>query len=42
MNWREMEPKEVVSRVYWYRNQIPPRDWEKEWPKIKEQLEKKR
>ncbi len=39
MNWWEMDPKEVVSRLYWFRGQLPPKDYD--WEKIKAELEKK-
>ena len=38
MNWWEQTPKEVVGRIYWQRNQLPPDNWEEDWPDIKAQL----
>ena len=36
--WWEYEPKDVVTDIYHQRRQLPPKDWEHHWPKIKEQL----
>jgi hypothetical protein len=35
--WRE-NPKDVVEKIYWLRDQLPPKNWQAEWPKIKAQL----
>lgn len=40
-HWKEMKPEEVVSRIYWMRGQIPPKNWRDNWPKIKKQLEER-
>ncbi len=41
MNWWEQDPRKVVSRIYWLRGQLPPKDWQRAWPEIKKQLEVK-
>jgi hypothetical protein len=30
--------EEIVARIYWYRNQLPPKDWREQWPAIREQI----
>jgi hypothetical protein len=34
----DAKAEEIVSRIYWYRGQLPPKDWREDWPKIREQI----
>ena len=38
--WFQEDPAEVVSKVYWLRGQLTPKNGEEEWPKIQEELNK--
>jgi hypothetical protein len=40
-HWWQETPETVVARIYHLRGQIPPKDWEQDWPAIKEQLDKR-